>query len=78
MATPSNTTGTAPSGSVSTGSPRQKPVTSSGLRRLTSSEIDWLKREGREFQEQYEEIRKAVLRGRDDEPDRWTRLQRRS
>jgi hypothetical protein len=39
---------------------------------LTPSEIEWLRREGREFQEQYSKIKAAILpadeRGRSADP----------
>ena len=57
MAPPSNTTGKRPSASGSTSSPRPKQGTSFVPRPLTPSEIEWLRREGREFQEQYGQIK---------------------
>ena len=63
MANPLN--GTGKNGSVSGSTPSRKPrqATSFVPRPLTPSEIEWLRQEGREFQEQYSQIKAAVLAG---------------
>lgn len=65
MANPLN--GTGKNGSVSGSTPSRKPrqATSFAPRPLTPSEIEWLKREGREFQEQYSQIKAAVVERHD-------------
>lgn len=60
MANPSNATGRKPSASDSTSSPKPRQGTSFVPRPLTPSEIEWLKREGREFQEEYSRIKAEV------------------
>lgn len=62
----STNTGKKPSAFLSASSRKQKPATCFEPRPLTPSEIDWLKREGREFQDQYEGIRAALTSGHED------------
>ncbi len=64
MANPSNATGRKPSASASTSSPKPRQGTSFVPRPLTPSEIEWLKREGREFQEEYSRIKAEVEKQR--------------
>ncbi len=64
MANPSNGTGKTRSASASTSSPKQRLATSFAPRPLTASEIDWLRREGREFQDGYDQIKADALRAR--------------
>lgn len=60
MANRSKATGENASTSNSTPSRRPRQATSFAPRALTQSEIEWLKREGKEFQEQYSQIKAAV------------------
>jgi len=64
MANPSSANGKKPSASASTSSPKLKQGTSFVPRPLTPSEIEWLKREGREFQEEYSRIKADIERQR--------------
>jgi hypothetical protein len=60
MANSSTNTGGTTSASASTSSPRPRPAISSAPRPLTPSELEWLRREGAEFQADYAAIRARI------------------
>lgn len=66
MATPLKDTGEKSSASASTSSPSPRQATSSGPRPLTPSEIEWLRQQGQDFLDNYEEIRARAL-GKDED-----------
>jgi hypothetical protein len=72
MANSSNATGSKPSASGSTSSQKPKQGTSFVPRPLTPSEIEWLKREGREFQEEYSRIKSDLDKQRAEQHARST------